>query len=144
MDTTTERGAIIAALSAWINQRPGLDPRDYGPGPYYRAESRRITQQKNDALAMLGAVSWRNITAEDFARAFNSAFAGRLTWDGQRLRYCTGQYWSIEYRAAACAVLASALWAYWRADTEPGKSADCIRAKARQELGRGIASRWFN
>lgn len=34
------------------------------------------------------------------------------------LDYCTGQYWSTEYRRAVCAVLARALWDYWRADAE--------------------------
>jgi hypothetical protein len=42
-----------------------------------------------------------------------------LSWDGKRLDYTTGQYWPTEYRRAAAAVLASALWSYWR---------DCVPA----------------
>lgn len=35
------------------------------------------------------------------------------------LDYCTGQYWPTEYRAAACAVLASVLWGWFRSDMKP-------------------------
>jgi hypothetical protein len=33
--------------------------------------------------------------------------------------YCTGQYFPTEYRRAACAVLASALWEYTREHCSP-------------------------
>jgi hypothetical protein len=59
------------------------------------------------------------------------------------LDYCTGQYTPMEYRAAACAVLAAALWAHWRSDLEPGQGHK-IRERARNELGRGIQQRWFD
>lgn len=150
---TNEHSAILSALRNWICQRPGLDPRNYDRTGY-RSDSRRITQQKHDAMAMLAAVSSRNIATDDLKAAFR-AFSGRLTWDGKALHYCTGQYWCTEYRAAACAVLASALWNHWRATTPategketyaPGivNVGDAIRRKARAELGRGITSRWFN
>lgn len=85
-----------------------------------------------------------------------------------RLDYCAGQYFPTEYRKAVCAVLAQALWGYFRANLEGkhdkvehagtmheretftvgGKSGlswgDAIRATARRELSRGVASRWFN
>lgn len=63
--------------------------------------------------------------------------------------YTTGQYFPTEYRKAACAVLASALWDNM-IDAVPGegegvKSAgDWLRAYFRREFGRGIASRWFS
>lgn len=81
------------------------------------------------------------------------------------LTYCAGQYFPTEYRKAACAVLASALWGYFRANladsfTEDhngetrytgsvkalrGMSyGDAIRATARRELSPRIARRWFN
>lgn len=150
-----ERAAILQALSRWVAQRPGFDPHNYTPAGY-RADSRRVAQQKADALAMLAAVSWRTeIDAEALKYAFRHAFMGRLEWGGKGLRYCTGQYWCTEYRAAACAVLAMALWHYWREQTPAtaGKAThapgvvnvgDAIRRTARNELGRGIASRWFN
>lgn len=76
-----------------------------------------------------------------------------------KLEYCTGQYWPTEYRRAVCAVLASAIWYWWREKCMPlgftehpadpprydGLSAgDYLRRNARREFGRAIASRWFN
>lgn len=141
---SNEKSAICAALAAWINKRPCLEFANYGHIPSYRADAYKITQQKNDAFALLGAVEARdNLTADDLRRAFKTAFSGRLSWDGARLEYCVGQYWPTEYRAAACAVLASALWDYWRNDDE-SSTADSIHNIARKNLGRGIARRWFN
>lgn len=65
------------------------------------------------------------------------SFAGRLSWDGKTLDYCTGQYFCTEYRAAACAGLSLALRRYWRADGID------VQTMAQQCLGRGIAARWF-
>lgn len=161
---------IIALLRAWINQRPGLDFANYGDASSYRAEIRGITRQRADALQLLRAVGLRDgITADDIREAFPRAFMGRLSLveddRGARLDYCTGQYFPTEYRAAACAVLASVLWAYMRGCMpEPtykhyGKAGDpmstesrydgltagaWLRRHFRREFGRGIASRWFN
>jgi hypothetical protein len=128
--------AIIDALSKWIRQRPGLDPRNYDYAGY-RAESRSITRDKREAETLLAAVKWRDgITADDLIRAAGSAYCGRLTITlehpiteesiaaNQRIPvasvdYCTGQYWPTEYRRAVCAVLASALWEYTREHAMP-------------------------
>lgn len=65
------------------------------------------------------------------------------SWNGAKLDYCTGQYWQTEYRRAACAVLASAIWSYWRDGLTGENIGDRLRASARRTFGRGIASRWF-
>lgn len=57
------------------------------------------------------------------------------------VEYTTGQYFPTEYRKAACAVLAQAIWDHWRHDCGTG---DDIRRRARREFGRSIASTWFN
>ena len=89
------------------------------------------------------------------------------------INYCVGQYWPTEYRRAVCAVLSSCLLAYWRYHAMPApvgqitktagtgafahdyttdaypmqgrkvSAGDYLRATARNEFGRGIASRWF-
>lgn len=157
--TDTERDQILAVLRAFINSRPGLDPRNYGDVSTYRAESRAITKDRDHALTLLQYVTWnRSIDAAALRAAFRDAFGGRLSLDTDakgrmRLHYCTGQYYPTEYRRAACAVLASATWAYWRDHCMPeqygygeGKfrPGDYLRAKARAEFGRAIASRWFS
>lgn len=131
----TERDAILTALRAWIAQRPGLDFRDYGDVSAYRAESRSITTDRHHAEALLAYVAtFRSIDAERLKAAFRDAYSGRLTLNeypfsartraknpatGFYLDYCTGQYWPTEYRRAACAVLASAIWDWWRDNASP-------------------------
>ena len=110
----TDKQQIITALYAWVAQRPGLEFGNYGDVKGYRAELRSITRDLQDARTPLRAVELSGITGEELAQAFGRAYSGRLSWDGKRLDYCTGQYWPTEYRRAACAVLASALWYYHR------------------------------
>lgn len=164
----TEKAAIIAALRQWIEQRPGLEPANYFSGGSmeqwrqdrrnYDSERRAIYRDLQDARTLLRAVEWReSVTADMLVAAFRDAYSGRLSLrlyftGGEpcaELTYCTGQYWPTEYRKAACAVLASALWAYFRdgggASMSPGVSAgDSIRNAARREFGARMAARWFD
>lgn len=147
-----EKQQIIEALRVWINQRPGLDWRDYvsawdrGEGAKaYRAEARAILADLHDARELLAFVAGHGITAGELREAF-SAFSGRLTWDGKKMEYCTGQYWPTEYRKAACAVLARAVWGYFRGCVPEGteRPGDFIRGRARANFSRRVARRWFN
>ncbi len=112
-----EREAILTALDRWIRQRPGLEFGNYGDVSAYRSELRSITRDGREARTLLQAVRWReeSITLALLRESFR-AYSGRLSWawsplEGKgRLDYVTGQYWPTEYRRAACAVLASALW----------------------------------
>lgn len=144
----SERDKIISALYAWIKQRPGLEYGNYGDPVSYRAELRSITQDLHDARTLLRAVELSNISGKELKAAF-SAFSGRLTWDGERLDYCTGQYWPTEYRKAVCAVASSALWHYLRdafvKDANDGESpGDAIRRNFRERYGKRMQLRWFN
>lgn len=180
------RDDILNALQAWINQRPGLEFCNYSSSNHresvanYRSEQRRITRQKHDADKLLAAVRWRtSIGVPELKEAFR-AYSGRLTLHevteprptpgidalqtpACRLEYCAGQYWPTEYRAAACAVLASALWAYQRgcmpaAIVKDGRqyyphckgsenlqsAGDWMRAQFRKEYGAQLQERWFS
>ena len=138
-----DKDTIIAALHKFIAQRPRFEPANYAGAPEaYRADASKATRDLQDARHLLSAVSWRSISAEDLIDASRRAFAGRLTIDTKAdavtIDYTTGQYWPTEYRAAACAVLAQALWEHWR------RSGSSPTATARRELARPIANRWFN
>ena len=111
----------------------------------YFAEKRQIERDLREARTLLRAVEWRelSISADDLKAAFRDAYSGRLTWDGTRLDYCAGQYWPTEYRKAACAVLASALWNATR-EAYPSLDGNGLRAQLRREFGRSIAGRWFS
>jgi len=156
------RDNILHALAAFAATRPGLNPRDYARDwrdtegrKAYASDARSITKDLHHARALLTAVRLSSISEAQLIEAFR-AFGGRLSWDGTRLDYCTGQYYPTEHRRAVCAVLASALWAYY-ADCVTGDSndnngpyesnitkGDKIRLAARRALPRAIASRWFN
>lgn len=165
-ETLTERDRIMAVLAAWIEQRPGLDFANYGDAAAYRSDSRSITRDLHDARTLLTAVRWRSgIDADALKAAFRDAYSGRLSWDAERgaLSYCTGQYWPTEYRRAACAVLASALWHYTREHAMPKgvlvhnsetgetveryeglRAGEWLRRYFRKEFGRTIQARWLD
>jgi hypothetical protein len=145
METKPTKEQIVNLLDAWIRQRPGLEYGNYGNISSYRQELRSITNDLHDARTMLRTVELSSITAQELLEAFN-AYSGRLqitaTKDGEyRLDYCTGQYWPTEYRKAACAVLAQALWNYHREDTSTG---DELRGKFRRMFGRRMQLDWFD
>ncbi len=166
MDNTYTQ-AVLRLLDKHVAQRSGLEFANYGDVTSYRAEQRSITRDLHDYRAIRGAVHWRTFTREQWADAFR-VFSGRLTLehdaDGNpvRLEYVTRQYFPTEYRKAACAVLATLLWEHTRWNSMPiptthldaGTGCTVERYKGllagdylakyfRNELGRGIASRWF-
>ena len=130
----------------FIAKRPSLDARDYirdwrdaeGRAIYHR-ESRRITQQLNDARAMLDYCAYNGV---DLTVALRVSGARLFINANGALEYHVGQYWPTEYRAAVARAVSSAIWTYWR-DQCGIDTADKLREKAKKEFGRGIASRWF-
>ena len=167
------KATIIEALRVFVNQRPGLEYSNYGEWKAFSAEVRSIGKDLREALQLLRAVELRDtITAEDIVKAASSAYSGRLSiieHEGKvAIDYCVGQYWPTEYRRAVCAVLSACLWAYWRDQCMPNpfemygstgtwyalkigtdlpkpvSAGTYLRTIARNEFGRGMASRWFN
>ena len=138
------KARIMQALYEFTLQRPGLEFGNYGDTAIYRAESRQITRQAHDAIALLKYIDWHNsITADDLRKAL---FGGRLVWKedgngGGSLDYCTGQYFPVEYRAAVCRAMVSLIWHYFR-DNGADDYAK-IKKSARRELGLSVARRWF-
>ncbi len=118
---TTAIPPVFAALKEFINARPGLDPANYGCHPEQLAyssreqriaarramhgDARSIQKDGTRARKALKEALTYPFNEGAIADAFRSAFSGRLTWDGRGLKYCTGQYYPTEYRAAAAAVL---------------------------------------
>lgn len=185
MNDTNLKNAICDALATWVRQRPGLNPHDYEPEGYRRAQ-RQVAIDKRDAEMLLVAVRGRDsITGERLIEAAKHSFGGRLEikivqlsaadypqlTESERfvkveIDYSAGQDETMEYRAAAAAVLASALWEHVR-DSRPaangklmrqtasgyavetdnidGVSAgDWMRRHFRKEFGSRLQRRWFN
>jgi hypothetical protein len=171
METMPSKETIITLFYAHINQRPQLEFGNYGDVSAYRSEMRSITKDRRQAMELLRVVeNCDAITAADLMQAC-SAYSGRLqikrnTKNQWCIEYCAGQYWPTEYRKAACAVLAAALWNYAAAHVMPeprgkitlthgsyatthddieGKTpGDWLRHYFARKFGRGIASCWFN
>ena len=138
------KSTILAAIDAWIRQRPGLEFGNYGDVSSYRSEVRSIGKDLQHARALLRYVEWHDsITAE---MILDAAKSGRLSivveGDKVRIDYCTGQYWPTEYRPAVCRLLSSVIWDWMRAN-DPRRSGEMIRKAASREFGTSIAQRWF-
>lgn len=152
MNTILEKSTLIHALGAFISQRSGIDFRNYASGDYrasrecFLGDYRPILKHGKHARRLLDYVSRRDISAEDLMEASRRAYSGRLSFvtrgESIGVNYCTGQYFPTEYRRAACAVLARAIWEYFRTGCGYTSPED-IRKAARREFGRAIAAAWF-
>lgn len=109
----TERAEILSALRSFICQRPGFETCNYASMRDYREDSRNATRDAVDALEILSRIEWSSMPPEYLTQQ-----AGRLQWNAERKEwdYTTGQYFPVEYRAAAARLLATALRMYWRDD----------------------------
>lgn len=143
--------AMVNALYAFINQRSGIEFANYQCGDWKQAREcfmgdyRPILKHGRHARQMLRFVELvDSITAEMLLEA-SRAYSGRLQFvqrgDKVGVDYTTGQYFPTEYRNAACAVLARAVWDWFGHTYKTGEE---IRKAARREFGRAIASTWFN
>lgn len=148
--TTMNKEQMCQALYAFIGQRSGIQFGNYQCGDWkasrdcFNGDYRPILRHGRHARLMLRYVERSSISAEALIEA-SRAYSGRLQFvqrnGGVGVDYTTGQYFPTEYRKAACAVLAQAIWDHWQPDY---KSGDEIRKAARREFGRSIAATWFN
>lgn len=148
MKTETRKELVLTALRDFVAQRPGLEFGNYGDVKAYRAESRRITRDRHDFDKLCRYVELRDsITDEHLLYGLKHAYSGRLHLKpingALRAEYTTGQYFPTEYRAAACAVLASAIWE-WLRETSPNWVVITAKHSVRRELGPVLTRRWFN
>jgi len=143
--TTLEQ--YTAALRAFILQRPRFEPANYaGCASAYRADYRRCLADRDDALELLAHVSRASDSVTMQASLADALRSGRMEWNAETAEfdYCTGQYFSTEYRNAACQLLARALWAYWRGNAPADCSREVMTRISRDVLGKRLARRWFN
>lgn len=149
----------IELLNKFVNQRAGLCFANYGDRKAYQAESREITKDRNDYYELLGLATSRYSEWVDGKQVSNlnqalidylSKTGGRLTLKGEKLEYCTGQYFPTEYRPAACRVLVDLIWASYRDEVETNapnpvyKDGNEIRKAIRRNLSRRVSYNYFN
>lgn len=118
--TVEDVKAILEAFKPWINQKPKLDPANYGCHPEQfaytgrkefqenwrnmQSELRSIARQGTRARKALKIAKTYEPNSEAMADAL-TRFSGRLQWKDGALDYTTGQYYPTEYRLAAAVVL---------------------------------------
>ena len=129
MTTTTPTTTTLDLLQKFVDQRPGLNFADYGDVRAYRNEAAEITRDRADFYELRRLVSLIGVNVEEKATDYLQKSSGRLTLEGGRLLYITGQYFPTEYRAAACRVLSSIIWRHFAANCETG---DGVREEIRR------------
>ena len=87
---------MFVAFEKFINQRPGVDPRNYfstwrdaDGRRAYNSEVRSITADRRRALDALTEARRYPFNAEAMSAALKSAFSGRLTWTEATVKPCT-------------------------------------------------------
>jgi hypothetical protein len=143
---------ILHALYDFVEQRPGMDWRDYGHTPSYNRERAKVYNDLKTARDLLRiAERWDFITAEHIQEAASNRLTIKATREGLpnskhwvvSVDYCTAQYFAVEYRAAVIGVLVSAIWSAVRDDVEIGT--DQTREKILKGMRRlGVPRRAFD
>ena len=133
------------------------------------AFSGRLTINEPPRAPMEGLRARLARTGEEHLQHILRALINSKSIVGVRIDYTTGQYFPTEYRKAAAAVLAAALWAHVREQCMPApftpplcegnwykppyangpnwkpvSAGDWLSAYFRREFGRSIANRWFS
>jgi len=132
---------LLGNLVQFVNQRPGLEYGNYATLSDYRSELREITKTRNQAHELIAFVS---ISQSIDADRILASARHRLTWDKARQEwdYCTGQYFPTEYRRAACSLLSSVVWDWFREDCGC-ETREKIQKAAKRNFSRAVAQRWF-
>lgn len=140
------------ALLQFINQRSGIDWRDYystwsdtDGRRAFQSEYREILKEGRDARNLLHLARC-TVSTEILTEKIERDQGSRLSYnhEKQRFEYVTGQYFPTEYRAAACRLLASLLTTALTPDGDNWKEKRVKLLKRLKDLlGRGIVKRWF-
>jgi hypothetical protein len=154
MKQVTEKN-VIENLIKFVDQRPGINARDYFSGYYdtsgrlsYNREVREVCKDRADFYALLEVAERlieRDILNERVYNRLKNE-SGRLLIVNDKLTYHTGQYFPTEYRPAACRLLSSILWnhfAFTLRDSGKEISADSIRKYAKRYFSRRVFNNYF-
>ena len=144
--TTTPTPSPADLLCKFVDQRPGMEPMNYGSWKDYRRESAEVTRDRRDfyelfifALRKLGAPALDAAIEKNLRNT-----SGRLKMNNAgALEYCTGQYFATEYRPAACRVLVEILWDHTRESRPDLETGHDLRAYFRREFSRRVASGYY-
>jgi len=144
--TTTTSPSPADLLCKFVDQRPGMEPMNYGSWRDYRRESAEVTRDRRDfyelfifALRKLGAPALDVAIKKNLRNT-----SGRLFMDESgNIGYHTGQYFATEYRPAACRVLVEILWNHTRETRPDLETGHDMRSYFRREFSRRVSSGYY-
>ena len=130
---------LIENLIRYLNARPGFEFGNYGDLAAYRADVRKATKQKHQAMELLNYIA-RSESLTLTAMLWEMQPRDRLSVNPETLavEYCAGQYFPIEYRAAARSAFVQMLWT-WAREHCGCDSREKIQAFARRNFSRSVA-----
>jgi len=104
-------------LRNFVNQRPGFDLCNYGSMKDYRQDYNEALKDRNSFYELLELASDRyGANLDEVLSKHLTNTSGRLSLEGGKLQYITGQYFPTEYRTAACRALATIIWESYRGE----------------------------
>jgi hypothetical protein len=143
---TTPTPSPADLLCKFVDQRPGMEPMNYGSWKDYRRESAEVTRDRRDFYELF-IFALRKLGPEALDVAIEKNLkntSGRLFMDESgKLGYHTGQYFATEYRPAACRVLVEILWHHTRESRPDLTTGHDLRAYFRREFSRRVASGYY-
>jgi len=84
-------------LRNFVNQRPGFDLCNYGSMKDYRQDYNEALKDRNSFYELLGLASDRyGANLDEVLTKHLISTSGRLSLDGCKLQYITGQYFPTE------------------------------------------------
>jgi len=145
----TKQVNAVELLCKFVNQRAGLCFADYGDRTIYQRESREITKDRSDFYEFLAMA---HVYVDDLNSKlidYLSKTGDRLTLEGDKLQYITGQYFPTEYRPAATRAIKSIIWDAIRTEKNGSgeyiyETGDQIRAVFKRRLSRRAYKNYFN
>jgi len=104
----------LESLYDFATKKPGISPVDYGgPNEWYRKDIKEAGKQRFVFLNLYRAVK-SVLTEEQIEKQLEryESNKNRMHYNGKEWEYTAGQYWPLEYRAAAARILWHILYCY--------------------------------
>lgn len=132
----------IESLYDFATKKPGISPIDYGGyNEWYRKDSKEATKQRLIFLDLYRAVN-SVLTSEQIEKQlerYEASKKDRMHYNGEKWEYTAGQYYPLEYRAAAARILWHILYSYVAESYDSSK----IKTQLVRIAGRTVVNYFF-
>lgn len=142
----------VEKLNQFVNQKPRIDPADYGgDSKLYNSTVRDVTKDRNDYYELLSLflARWGDRANNKLTHLLNHS-GSRLVMINGELEYTVGQYFPTEYRKAACKEVATLIWESFRTEKDSHSSKELyaygyqIRIAISARVSKRVMKLYFN